>query len=242
MSTKSSTLVFWMLTHIWAVPGLVGNVRNEIDPFARATQPPQVFGIPEPTRLNLDVDGLAQFCPLLKACFYESMRLHSAPTSVRSATKTFEFHDTQESPTPGRHPHSYVLEASNLVAAPLGVHHHDSRYFKSPNAFNPGRFLGPGENEGGKQIVTAGTLKPWGLGAAACSGRAYAEKEALAFAAGILALWDFEPADSRGWVIPEQKEHSILSVPSAELRVRITPRTLCRSKAILVDGATFAGA
>lgn len=227
MSTKSSTSVFWMLTHIWTVPGLVGKVRNEIDTFAKATQPPQVFGMPEPARLILDVDGLAQSCPLLKACFYESIRLHSAPTSVRSATKTFEVHDTQESPTPGRHPHSYILEAGNFVAAPLAVHHQDPRYFESPDAFNPGRFLRPSEHEGGKQIVTAGTLKPWGLGAAACSGRAYAEKGALAFVAGILALWDFEPADSRGWVIPEQKEHSILSVPSAELRVTINSRPLC---------------
>lgn len=229
MSTKSSTLVFWMLTHIWSVPGFVGKVRSEIDPFARATQPPQVFGIPEPARLNIDLDGLAQSCPLLKACFYESIRLHSATTSMRSATKTIEVHDPQEGPNTSRHPRSYVLEAGDLVAAPLGVHHHDHRYFKSPNVFEPGRFLEPSKNAGGKQIVTAGTLKPWGLGAAACPGRAYAEKEALAFAAGILALWDFEPATSRGWVIPKQKEHSILAVPSAELRVRINPRPLCRS-------------
>lgn len=229
MSTKSSTLIFWMLTHIWTAPGLVGRLRNEIDRFAKATQPPQTFGIPEPVRLSIDIDGLAQSCPLLKACFYESIRLHSATTSVRSATESFEVHDTPDGPTLGRHPPSYILEAGKLVAAPLGVHHHDSRYFEHPNAFKPDRFLRLSENAGGKQIVTARALKPWGLGAAACSGRAYAEKEALAFAAGILALWDFEPADSRGWTSPKQKERSLFLVPSAELRVRVKPRPLSRS-------------
>lgn len=228
MSTKSSAFVFWMLTHIWAVPGLMERVRDEIVPFAKAVQPPQVFGIPEPARLDIDVDSLAQSCPLLKACFYECVRLYSATTSVRSVTKTCEVYEAQEGATAGRYPHSYVLEAGRLVAASLGVHHHDSRYFKCPNAFDPSRFLRPSEHVEGKQIVVEGLLKPWGVGASACPARAYAEKEVLAFAGAILALWDFEPADSRGWAIPGQKECSIVSVPSADLRVKISPKPLCQ--------------
>jgi len=228
MSSKSSTLVFWMLTHIWAAPGLVGKVRDETDPFAKATQPPQVFAIPEPARLKIDVEGLVQSCPLLKACFYECIRLHSATTSLRSITKAFEVHDMQEGANSGRLPHTYVLEAGELVAAPLSVHHHDSLFFKSPDAFDPSRFLRPSEHAEGKRVVIEGMFKPWGAGVSACPGRAYAEKKVLAFTAGILALWDLEPADARAWAIPKQKECSIVSVPSADLRVRINSRPLRR--------------
>lgn len=215
-----------MLIHILAAPGLTGKVRDEIHSFTKATQPPQVFGIPEPTRLNIDIEGLIQSCPLLKACFYECVRLHSTAASVRSVSNSIEVHEPPEGATLVRPLRSYVLEAGHLVATPLGLRCHDPSYDRCEDVFDPSRFLVPSEDDGTKQTVTEGTLKPWGLGVSTCSGRAYAEKEVLAFVAGILTLWEFEPAQSRDWEVPQGTERSVTSIPSADLRVRIKSRPL----------------
>jgi hypothetical protein len=58
-----------------------------------------------------------------------------------------------------------------------------------------------------------------------CKGRIYAERECLAFVAGILTFWDIEPADKKaGWVIPKQLKMSAVSKPATETRVRIKRR------------------
>lgn len=226
MSTKSSTIIFWMLIHILAAPGLIGKVRDEIHSFTKATQPPQVFGIPEPTRLKIDIEGLIHSCPLLKACFYECVRLHSTATSVRSVSNPIEVHAPPEEATTIPPLRSYVLEAGNLVATPLGLRCNDPSYDRCGDVFDPSRFLGPSENDGIRQTAAEGTLKPWGLGVSTCPGRVYAEKEVLAFVAGILTLWEFEPAQSRDWEVPQGAERSVTSIPSADLRVRVRSKPL----------------
>lgn len=218
MSTKSSYLIFWILLHISADPSLVQQIRNETSPYAKATQPPQTLAIAEPPQLSIDANGLVKSCPLLKACFHECVRLHSTPTSVRSITKTFE----ATSPTSDS---SHILEAGKFVAAPLHLHHHDPSIFESPYIFQPSRFL-PDNTKRIKDTTMADKLKPWGIGSSACPGRAYAEKEVLAYVAGIFALWDFEPTDRRGWVVPGQRERAVVCVPDVDVRVRVRSRPL----------------
>lgn len=220
MSTKSSYLIFWMLIRVWETPNLVHEIRDEIARFAQTTQPPQIFGIPELPRLKLDLDGLVNSCPLLKACFHETLRLHSMPISVRSVPKDVI---VGEAKGPGP---SYALDAGSIIAAPLGLHHHDPRFFESPFTFQPRRFLESSESAEGKQTVIERTLRPWGVGEYACPGRAYAEQEVLAFVASILALWDFEPGGNGKWIVPKQTERAVVSVPSGDVRVRLRPRQL----------------
>lgn len=220
MSTKPTYLIFWMLIRVWASPGLVQQIRDEMGPFAQTTQPPQLFGIPELPRLKLDLDGLLHSCPLLKACFYEVMRLHSTPISVRTVARNVVVHEVK-----GSGP-SYALDAGSIVAAPLGLHHHHPRYFESPTTFQPSRFLKSNKDEEGKKTVNERISRPWGVGKSACPGRVYAEQEILAFVAGILALWGFEPASNGEWVVPEQTERAIVCVPSTDIRVRLRPSQL----------------
>ena len=223
MTTKPSYLVFWLLIRIWATPGLVDQVRNEIGPYATARQPPRTFGIPEPPCLGLDADGLVKSCPLLKACFYECMRLYSASISVRTVHKDMLFGGMDGD---GVDTSRYPLDAGSIIAAPFSLHHFDPNYFKDPTGFRPMRFLRPSEDGQGQPTFVEGTIKPWGMGESVCPGREYAEKQVLVFVAGILALWDFEPADAKGWIVPDQIERAVISVPAADVRVRIRPREL----------------
>jgi cytochrome P450 len=212
-----------MLLHIWTTPGLAKQVRDEINIYAKATQPPRDFGIPEPPRLKIDIDGLVKSCPLLKACFYECVRLYSTPTSVRTVSKDIIIRGDHGD---GVEPPKSSLDAGSIIAASSSLHHYDPDSFKDPKVFRPIRYLKPNKDGKGQQTFVAGTIKPWGIGESACPGRDVAEKQVLAFVAGILALWDFEPANNKEWVVPDQVERTVISVPAVDIRIRLRPREL----------------
>ena len=98
--------------------------------------------------------------------------------------------------------------------------------FESPSAFHPKRFLHRNEQTGADGIVNADMLRPWGIGKFACPGRMIAEKQVLALAAGILAMWDFEPVNGRSWVVPKQEERAAVAIPTVDIRVRVRARHL----------------
>lgn len=226
MNTNVNNLVFWMLISIWATPGLVDRIREEMVPFARAWQPEKLFALPELPRLETNLEGLVHSCPLLKACYYECLRLHSAPASVRSIRKDFELTPIQDNIDSYVPSTSYVLKAGTFVTVLLNVHQNDARTVESPNEFRPERFLIASGSKEGQRTADPGTLRPWGGGELICPGREFAEREVLGFTAGILALWDFEPVGRKGWKVPGHKEAAGMALPSTDIRVRIRRRQL----------------
>jgi hypothetical protein len=52
------------------------------------------------------------------------------------------------------------------------------------------------------------------------------EMMCLAFIAGTIALWDFEPAGSKGWVIPEAQFAVGVALPNGDFRASIRKRNL----------------
>lgn len=228
MGIKTTNLIFWVLVRLYSKPELIQKVRNEIRPFAKASQPSQVFRMPEPVRLEINDAGLVQSCPLLKACLYECLRLHSEPVSMGILQKDLSVLESTEHGRfiNGERPQSFVLETGDFVASLSSTHQHDSRYQDSPNSFQPGRFLRPSDNVQGQRKLVQGTLEPWGSGDFICPGRVFAEQEVLIFVAAILVLWDSEPVGSQGWIVPKQKTSAIISSPSTDIRVRLRPRDL----------------
>lgn len=228
MGTKTTNLIFWILIRLYSNPEVIQKVRDEIRPFAKASQPSQVFRIPEPVRLEINDEGLVQSCPLLKACLYECLRLHSKPVSMGIVQKHLSVLESPEhgQSIKGERPQSFVLEAGDFVASWSNTHQHDSRCLESPNSFQPSRFLELSENAQGQRTFVQGTLETWGLGESACPGRVFAEQEVLAFVAAIVVLWDSELVDSQGWIVPRQKTSAIVSSPSADIRVKLRPRDL----------------
>ena len=210
-----------MLLHIWDAPGLAQEIRREIQPYTKATQPPSAFGLPEPARLKIDLEGLLCSCPVLKACFYECLRLYSAPMSVRKVKTSFSMGEHNSG---GSDPQLVRLEAGTFLVAPLGIQHHDASCFDNPLLFNSRRFLSTGRD--GKPKCDPGALKPWGVGESACPGRHFAEKQVLAFVAAILSLWDMEPIGWKGWAIPSHDVHLVVATPRTDLRVLVRPREL----------------
>lgn len=239
MSTKTPSIVFWMLLHMHTEPTILARIRAEITPFVLITQPPQVLSIPSPPRLSIKLFGLVTSCPLLKSCLYECLRLYTTPTPIRFVDKDTIVRD----PNGKVQPHQdYVLEKGSYITAPLTLLHHNPRYFWQPNEFQPRRFLKTNENDTlaehdahpsskpttqpHQYIHLPSNLHPFGIGPSTCPARYYAEMEILAFVAAIISLWEFSPADSREWIIPDRTDGEIVSVPKRDLRVKVQARNL----------------
>ncbi|KAH0538614.1 hypothetical protein FGG08_004815 [Glutinoglossum americanum] len=224
MNVNSNNICFWLILRILSTPGLVGRIRTEIEPHVHASQPGNVLGLAEPPRLQMSVAGLREECPLLKSCYFEALRLDSAPLTIKHIVKDFIVtEDEKDAPGNAR---SFALKAGEYVHIPFDVHQSDPRYFSSPELFIPERFLVRREGPGGKLEVDIGTLRPYGGGVAICKGKLFAEGEVLAFVAGIIALWDFEPVSGHGWQIPEHVRASGVTLPKSDIRVRVRRRKL----------------
>ena len=223
-------LIFWMLTRVYSSPALTQRLRDEVQSFAKASQPSPVFGIPEPARLEINDVGLVQSCPLLKACLHECLRLYSKATSMAIVQKDLSILESREDgrSVNGEGPQSFKLEAGDFAASLSDVHQPESCHYESSDSFQPDNFLVSSDSVREQQTLVRGALKPWGLGEFAYPGHVFAEQEVLAFVAAILVLWDLEPVNSQGWIVPRQKISAIISLPSADIRVRLRPRELSK--------------
>lgn len=78
LMVNSNKVIFWMLLNIVANEDLRSRIRAEITPYVKG------WSAQSPTNpLSIDVDGLTKSCPLLKASFFETMRLYTTGTSYK---------------------------------------------------------------------------------------------------------------------------------------------------------------
>ena len=214
-----------MLSHIYSSKTLVRDIRLEISPYVAASQPPNIFGISEPPRLKINsVDSLSDACPLLKAVFYESLRLYSRPLSVRKVTKNIPVAHTCSNDLPNTTFDRFEIETGAYLVAPLGLQDLDCITHDFDDSFDSNRFLLVDKE--GKQRCNDAAARPWGLGDAACPGRTFAEKQVLVFVAAIVSLWDMEPKTFGNWKIPKPGAGHVMDGPAKDCRVLLRSRKL----------------
>lgn len=228
MNVNSSNVVFWNLFHILADPTLLTRVREEIAPYVKVTRAtPEETGLPfaEPPRISINLDGLLNSCPLLKATYYETMRMDTAPFSYRELTADLTLTESVEDAALDglSEPRTYSFRKGEYIAIPHGVHNKDPRYFPDPEKFDPRRFILT-DPDTGKESADMRTLSPYGGGMTMCKGRIFAEREILAFTAAILSMWDIEPANKQGWKMPGHRPASTAFLPKKDIRVRMSQR------------------
>ncbi|KAF2841429.1 cytochrome P450 [Patellaria atrata CBS 101060] len=235
MNANSDSLVFWILLRILREPGLVDRLRAETAPFASATQPAQLFGIPEPPRLKLDINALWTRCPLLRSCYMETLRLDSSPWSVKTVHRDFELIESADE-AGGAKPETFRISKGQYVEVAFDLHNTDPQYFDQPRKWIPERHIKVSEPADGQPAGTGpgttewGTLRVYGGGKSMCKGRFFAEKECLAFVAGMLVLWDFEPVGAQEWKLPKQTKMTAVVAPKGNIRARIRRRNLVVSE------------
>ena len=215
-------LVPWLLLRICSNPELAQQIRAETKSFANARQPANDFLLPEPPSLELDIDGIAHSCPLLKASFYECLRLDTSFFSVRSIRKDVVITKPRKDLFGAEQPVSFQLNAGEMVAIPWRVHHYSLQEYK----FYPERFLVLDKSRSGPNIIDPGIAMQLDNGEGVFPGRELIEPLILALVAGFLALWDIEPSETGRWEVPRHSPTPNFLTPVEDVKVRLRRHVL----------------
>jgi len=182
---NANKVIFWMLLEIISTPNLAGKVKDEISPFSKVVKD-QGDG---KGQLKMDADSLVKSCPLLKATFFETMRVYTAGASNKKVNQDLTLTEgVEDLASYGKvKPQTYHVKAGNFLIIPSVTMRKDLRVWKDPDTFDPSRFLV--KNEDDPKKVRADIS--FGGGASMCKGRLFAEREVLFFIAGLLTVWEF---------------------------------------------------
>ncbi|KAF2814025.1 cytochrome P450, partial [Mytilinidion resinicola] len=225
VNVNSNKNIFWMLLQIYAQRELLADIREELVAYVKVSSTGEcgANGFP---KLDIDVDGLCKNCPLIKASFYETMRMNMSGLGIRQVNKDLILTESAEDAAMfgKKKPQSYRIPAGSSLVLANGTMQQDPRIFEEPDKFRPGRFIeGNGKDEPVR--VNMKNLHTFGGGLYKCKGRYFAEKEVLIFAASILVMWDLRPADgSDALKIPDMGLAGASRSPVADVRVRLTRR------------------
>lgn len=172
-SRNANQVVFWMLWHVYSNPELLAEIRRELDQCIKVVEPKSDLPIPEPDSLSMDIEALRKSCPLLKATYFETMRVEVHGTTYKSISEDFTLTESPEDAgIAGKDkPQSYKLLKGQWVCVPHHVHQRDKTYFKDPTKFKPKRFYTYDEKNPEEIIVEMGTMNPFGGGSNMCKGK-----------------------------------------------------------------------
>lgn len=168
---NANKVIFWMLPHIISTPTPLQNIRKEIKPYAIVTKD----GDSENLKLNV-----------VKATFYESMRLYTAGTSYKKVLQNVTLTESDEDAYPfgKRRGETYYISAGSYLAIPHATMQTDPRLWNNPSSFSE-RFLVADEKALKADIRH---LNAFGGGNSVCKGIYFAEREVMIFIAGFLSI------------------------------------------------------
>lgn len=217
-------VIFWMLLEIILNADLETKIKAEIAPFCKVVNTDQGENR-RSGQLKMDTDALMKACPLLRATFYETMRLYTDGIPYRKVRQDLSLTEGVEDLAAfGKsRPQTYTVKAGNFLILPTGKMHMDRRVWPAPDKFDPGRFVVRDDDSPKKVRADLLHLNPFGGGASMCKGRLYADREVPFFVAAFLTVWEFRLEE--GFRKPELVYWgSGTASPKTPVRVRISRR------------------
>lgn len=160
INTNSNPLVAWMLFELSRDVILAEQVREEIAPFVRATQPKNDFPTAvwiAPQMETLDLDGLLTKCPLLKAAYIETLRMYTGADTTRLIREDVVLQEDGSD-------EKYLLKKGTYAHVPQELHLMDPEYFPDPREWQIERHIKEAVDQSGRKtrVVDMGTMKPFG--------------------------------------------------------------------------------
>lgn len=223
VNVNSNKNTFWMLLHVYSRPELLSAIRAEISTYIKVSETSErgPDGFP---KLSIDVDGLTKSCPLVKATFYETMRLSMAGLSTRDVVQDIVLTESvADAAMFGKaKAQSYAIPAGSTLVLANGHMQRDPRIFPEPDKFDPQRFIEVLED--GTRRANMRNLHTFGGGLYKCKGRYFAEREVITFVSCLLFMWDLSPADGDRIVFPEMGKAGASRAPKTDVRVKLTRR------------------
>jgi hypothetical protein len=106
-----------MLLSIISSPDLLETLRQEIAPFARIKDSSGQAG------LTLDINGLLNSCPTIKATFFETMRLYTNGTSHKKVLQDITLSESAADAAAfwKPRPQTYRIAAGSYLVTPHGT-------------------------------------------------------------------------------------------------------------------------
>lgn len=201
---NTAPAAFWTLLLLHSQPGLLEDIRSEID---ACTITAAENGV---TVKTLDITTLKESCPLMLSAYQEVLRYSSMGTSVREVME-----DTYLGP--------WLLKKGAMVQMPSRIIHQDANLWGSDvSEFNPRRFL-PEEKKNRPSDVC---FRAFGGGKTLCPGRHFATNEILAVVAVFIARLDMKPVEGE-WKLPTTLNTNVAAVvmqPDTDIEVEIKAR------------------
>lgn len=209
LNANAQPVLFWFLLYVYSTPGLLERIRDEISPYITLS------GGERPEIVSMDFHSLFRNCQLFKASIFETYRFVNEPTTIRQVSRPVSIND-------GDRQHN--LSQGTYLSVPLALRNKDPAIYEDPESFIPDRFLDT-DPQTGKSTARYGKLKPWGIGAAMCKGRTFAEKEIIGLGSAVISLWDISPADGK-WKLPDMIPGTGVKKPVNDVRVVIQRRVV----------------
>ncbi len=207
--SNTTVTVFWLLWYLARDPRAIERVRAELDTVRAASRVGDPFAPEQLKQMRL-----------LDAAVNETLRLASAPMSIRVCDEDFQLELDD-----GR---TLDLRTGNNVCLYIRGLHLDPEIHDDPNQFRIDRFLAEAGNprrfyKDGRRVKFA--LLPFGSGESKCPGRAFARNEAKVMAAHILERFDLtlDRPDHPGF--DWNRVGLGVLAPSRPVNVQLEPRT-----------------
>jgi cytochrome P450 len=172
--------LFWFMAFVLTRPELVERLREEAGPVVQDA---------EDGTKRVNVDVLADECPLFVSCYRETIRLSNKAIGQRRVMA-----DTTVSDGQGR---SYLLkEGVNVQMASEPLHGRKEVWGEDADGFHPERFMDITKNlNSATTKAKRASYIPFGGGKHLCPGRNFAFAENLGFMISLIVGFDTSPLD-----------------------------------------------
>lgn len=201
---NTAPTAFWTLLLFFSHPGLLAEIRKEIDACTKTTNKSDGSVVK-----SIDITTLKEACPLLLSSYQESLRYSSMGSSVREVME-----DTYLD--------RWLLKKGAMLQMPSRVIHQDaSLWGNNVTEFEPRRFL-PEEKDRPRNAY----FRAFGGGKTLCPGRHFATNEVLAVVAVFVARLDMKPVGGE-WKHPTTLNTNVAAVimePDDDIEVEIKTR------------------
>ena len=209
---NSSPTAFWTIFFIYSTPGLLDDIRREIDGIVVTNHEGR-----EIIR-SLDIKSLKERCPLLTSTFQETLRYGSIGTSVREVM--------EDTILDGQ----WLLKKGAMVQMPSRIIHKDpSLWGPDVEEFNPRRFMKDSEahRSGARKRPSPACFRAFGGGTTLCPGRHFATNEILALTAMFVLRFEMAPSAGGAWAMPTMDNSNmavIIVQPDKDFEVEVSRR------------------
>jgi cytochrome P450 len=163
MNANANPLVFWMLWRINSDAVLLARIRNEIAPYITVEQPALGFGsaFKAAQRIQtIDVDGLVNKCPLLKAAYVETLRLDVSAWSFKVIREDVIISDKDASSD------NFLLKKGTYAHGAHELNHTNPDVFEDPKEWSIDRHIKwDASNASGEKLPVGadmGVVRPYG--------------------------------------------------------------------------------